>query len=89
MVCQKACEKHGHKIKSSINELDKPRYEFTYKPDNSNLLKKAIEELQVYKNQRKKWRIETPIRDNGKKHIRYKHKPRHKPKHDKSNIIKL
>ena len=74
-------------IKSGIDELDKPRYEFTYKPDNSNILKMEIEELQEYKNQRKKWQAETPVRDNGKKHLRYKYKPRHLPKHNKSNLI--
>jgi hypothetical protein len=76
-------------LKSSIDGSEKTRYEFTYKPDNSNILKKAIEAQQERKCQRKKWQAESPIKDNGKINRIYKTKPRHKPKHNKSNIVKL
>lgn len=76
-------------LKSSIEEHEKQQYEFIYKPDNSNILRKATQELEEFKNHRREWQAVTSIRDKGKNRplfIRYKSKQWYKPKHNKSNI---
>jgi len=78
-------------LKASVEDTDKPRYDFVYKPDNCNIMRKTIAALQELKTHRKKWQAKTPIRDKGKnrqKVVQYTRKPRYKPKHDKSNIVR-
>lgn len=76
-------------LKSSLGDLDKPNYEFVYKPDNRNLLRKASTELQELINRRNKWQNETSLTNSRGKRQQYKPKQKRKPKHDKSNIDKL
>ena len=75
------------KIESMVNGVEKKRYEFTYKPDNSNPLKTARNDLTERINHRKAWQSETPLRDHGVKRYRSHRRPRYRPTFSKSNLI--
>ena len=64
------------------------QYNFQYKPDDSQFLKAAHEELMARIEHHRKWSEGGDLKlDKGKKCFRYIRK-KHKPKHDKSNIIR-